>query len=91
MATVYVRGLDDDVVRCLKRRAAENNRSLESAVRHILKRAIEDDGTARRKAFRALASRLRRETAGRTQTPSEVLIREDRQRTRWRLQSTAAR
>ena len=80
MATVNVRRLDDDVVKNLKRRAAENNRSLESEVRHILERAVEDDWTARRQAFRELASRLRQKTVGRAQTPSEVLVREDRQR-----------
>ena len=80
MATVNVRRLDDDVVKNLKRRAAENSRSLESEVRHILERAVEDDWTARRQSFRTLASRLRQKTFGRAQTPSEVLIREDRQR-----------
>ena len=78
MATINVRQLDDDVVRCLKRRAAENDRSLEGEVRHILQGAIADDMAAKRASFRALAARLRRKTEGRAQTPSEVLIREDR-------------
>ena len=32
----------------------------------------------KRKSFRELSARLRRLTAGRKQTPSEILIREDR-------------
>ena len=79
MATINVRQLDDDVVRCLKRRAAGNNRSLEGEVRHILEGAVEDGMSAKRASFLALAARLRRETEGRAQTPSEVLIREDRE------------
>ena len=78
MATINVRQLDDGVVRRLKRRAAENDRSLEGEVRHILQGAIADDMAAKRASFRALAARLRRKTEGRAQTPSEVLIREDR-------------
>ena len=79
MATINVRQLDDDVVQRLKRRAIENNRSLEGEVRHILEGAVEDDMSAKRASFLALAARLRRETEGRAQTPSEVLIREDRE------------
>lgn len=77
MATVNVRRLDDEVVSRLKRRASSNNRSLESEVRHILEGAA-DDPEARRDAFRLLASQLRARTAGTRQTPSEVLVREDR-------------
>ena len=78
MATINVRQLDDGVVRRLKRRAAENDRSLEGEVRHILQGAIADDMAAKRTSFRALVARLRRGTEGHAQTPSEVLIREDR-------------
>ena len=78
MATVNVRRLDDDVVARLKQRAAANNRSLESEVRHILEGAARGDRDASRAAFRALASRLRVRTADLAQTPSEELIREDR-------------
>lgn len=78
MSTINVRQLDDEVVRCLKRRAAGNNRSLEGEVRHILEHAVRDDLRAKRDSFRALTARLRRGSEGRTQTPSEVLIREDR-------------
>ncbi len=80
MATLNVRQLDGYVVRRLKRRAAANNRSLEGEVRHILENAVEDDMAAKRASFPALAERLQRETGGREQTPSEILIREDRER-----------
>ena len=79
MATVNVRRLDDELVQSLKRRAAGNNRSLESEVRHILVAAAEDDVAAKRMSFPALAAGLRRRTKDRIQTPSETLIREDRE------------
>ncbi len=79
MATVNVRQLDDHVVQRLKRRAAANNRSLESEARHILSAAAEDDMAMKRKSFQELAAKLRRGTQGRVQTPSEILIREDRE------------
>ena len=79
MATINVRKLDDNVVRQLKRRAAANDRSLESEVRHILATASKDDMAIKREAFRKLSRKLRRLTAGRAQTPSEILIREDRE------------
>lgn len=78
MGTVYVRRLDDDVVRRLKRRAADNNRSLESEARHILERAAEDGMTERTRSFAALAKHLRGKTGDVPQTPAEVLVREDR-------------
>ena len=79
MPTVNVRQLDDHVVQRLKRRAAANNRSLESEARHILSAAAEDDMAMKRKSFQELAVKLRRGTKGRVQTPSEILIREDRE------------
>ena len=79
MATVNVRQLDDHVVQRLKRRAAANNRSLESEARHILSAAAEDEMAMKRKSFQELAVKLRRSTKGRVQTPSEILIREDRE------------
>ena len=78
MATINVRQLDDGVVRCLKRRASLNNRSLEGEVRHILEGTVEDDVVARRASFLALSDRLRRATEGRAHTPAESLIRQDR-------------
>ena len=79
MPTINVRQLDDRVVQRLKRRAAANHRSLESEVRHILAATAEDDMAAKREAFQELTARLRRNTKGCVQTPSEILIREDRE------------
>ena len=79
MATINVRRLDDEVVLRLKKRAAGNNRSLEGEARHILEGAVEGEMSAKRMSFLVLAARLRRDTEGRPQTPSEVLIREDRE------------
>ena len=78
MGTINVRGLDDEVVRRLKRRAADNNRSLENEARHILEQAAGDGMAEKTRAFLELSRRMRRQTAGRPQTPSQVLIREDR-------------
>ena len=78
MATLNVRKLDEDVVVKLKRRAAENNRSLESEARHILEIAAVDNMAEKMRAFRAKARELRKLTRGTNQVPSEVIIREDR-------------
>ena len=78
MATINVRRLDDVVVERLKQRALANKRSLEGEVRHLLEVAARDDLEARRAAFRVLSAEFRRETTGRPQTRSEILIREDR-------------
>ncbi|MDE0000527.1 MAG: hypothetical protein OXK82_11955 [Deltaproteobacteria bacterium] len=78
MATINVRLLADDVVNDLKLRAARNNRSLEGEVRHILMDAVKDDLSAKRAAFLSRTAKLRFASEGRTQTPAELLIREDR-------------
>ena len=78
MATIIVRRLDEALVSQLKQRAADNNRSLESEVRHILERAAEDEMKEKVGVFRTLARGLRRQTKGRYQTPSEVMVRADR-------------
>ena len=78
MATVTVHRLDDEVVRRLKQRASGNNRSLETEVRSILEQAVNDDLANKRQTFLEHAARLRQTTVGRPHTPSEVLIRQDR-------------
>ncbi len=78
MATLNVRRLDEEVVAKLKRKATENNRSLESEARHILEKAAQDDMAERMKAFRARARELRKLTRGTDQVPSEIIIREAR-------------
>ena len=78
MATINVRLLKEGVVERLKRRAALNNRSLEGEARHILECAADDGMAAKRAAFMEASDRLRRKTEGTSQTPAEVLLREDR-------------
>ncbi len=78
MASINVQNLDEDVLRRLETRAVGNGRSLEDEARHILVEAAGEDMEAKRKAFRELSRRLRAETAGTPQTPSEILIRQDR-------------
>ena len=78
MATINVRRLDDDIVQRLKKRASDNKRSLESEVRYILEQVANDSDQLKRESFRSLAKNLRQVTKGSTQTPSEDLIREDR-------------
>ena len=79
MVTINVRHVDDEVVQRLKRRAADNNRSLESEVRAILERASMHDVEMGRRKFIATSDQLREITKGTYQTPSEFLIREDRE------------
>ena len=80
MAAITVRRLDDSVVRLLKARAEINDRSLEGEVRQILKAAVANDMEAKRRAFLVLSEQLRKQIPNRSRTPSEDLIREDRDR-----------
>lgn len=57
IATITIRNLDDEILRRLKRRAAENNRSLEAEARAILSAAVSEGGFA--KAWVNAASELR--------------------------------
>ncbi len=76
MAQVLVRGLGDDVVETLKERARANGRSLEAELRTLIEQAAGSDIVT----GRALAARIRRSLAGRTQTDSTDLVAEDRRR-----------
>ena len=89
MATVSVHGLDDDVVQRLRERAAANNRSLEAEVRSILER-LPPETTERLTGQRRRRSSSARNScaplsAGRKHTPSEQMIREDRDSDHGRL------
>ena len=74
MAQLLVREVPQDVVDALKRRAAEHGRSAEAEHRLILEQALRPG----RSDFWERAAKLREETRGRITTPSEVLIRQDR-------------
>ena len=73
--SLLVRNLDDGLIARLKRRAARHGRSAEAEHREILRRALAADEDL---SFDQLAAELRRLTAGRQATPSEVLLREGR-------------
>ncbi len=73
--SLSVRNLDDDVIARLKRRAARHGKSAEAEVRDILRLALEGEADI---DFERLAAELRRLTADRPQTPSEILQREGR-------------
>jgi plasmid stability protein len=75
-SSLHVRNLEPELVRRLKRRAARHGRSAEAEHREILRQvlAVEEEGAS----FEDLAAELRKLTAERPQTPSEVLLREGR-------------
>lgn len=74
MAQLTVRGVDPEIVRRLKIRAAEHGRSAEAEHRMILGRVL---GTSA-DDFWIEAARLRERTRGRQHTDSADLVREDR-------------
>lgn len=78
MAAITVRRLGDQVVKRLKDRAKSNGRSMEEEVRQILSAAVEAPQERERIDFWERAAELRRMTSPSRQTPSEILIREDR-------------
>lgn len=75
MASLHVRNLDEDLIARLKRRAVRHGRSAEAEHREILRQALAGE---MQMSWDEMAARLRELTKGRIQTPSEVLIREDR-------------
>lgn len=72
---LHVRNLDDDLIARLKRRAARHGRSTEAEHREILRQALASEIDP---SFEELAAELRKLTRGRKQTPSELLLREER-------------
>ena len=79
MATLTVRNLDEDVVRRLRLRAAQNGRSAEAEHRDILRSVLVGGGQAPTRG--QVAERLaefRRRTAGRGSATSAELLDESR-------------
>ena len=74
MAQLLVRGIPQDVVEALKRRAAARGRSAEAEHRAILEETLKPG----REGFWERAAALRAETRGRKLTNSTALIRQDR-------------
>ena len=73
--SLHVRNVDDELIARLKRRAARHGRSAEAEHREILRQTLSGESHT---SFDELAAELRRLTAGREHTPSEVLMREGR-------------
>ena len=73
---LLVRNLDEELIARLKRRAARHGRSAQAEHREILTQALSADVEP---DFETLAARVRKLTADKKQTPSEVLQREGRQ------------
>lgn len=70
--SLHVRNLDDDLVLSLKRRAAENQRSVEAEHRAILAAALKPEPGA---SFLELAAKVREYTASHPQTATEEVLR----------------
>lgn len=79
MATLTVRNLGEDIVRCLRIRAAENGRSAEAEHREILRSALAggEQPPTQRQAAERLAE-FRRRTAGRGSATAAELLEESR-------------
>ena len=77
MANVTIRNLDDEVMARVRERAARHHRSVEAELRQIVTEAVRPVDL---EAFKAAAAAIRARTAGRPQTDSTSLIREDRDR-----------
>lgn len=78
MGQILIRNLDDDLIADYREAAERNNRSLEAEVREAL-RVLRPKSRKRREELLELSRRIRAMTpAGVPQTPSEVLVREDR-------------
>lgn len=74
--TLLVSDIDDDLIVRLNRRAAQHGRSAEAEHREVLRQALAADTVP---TFDDLAVPLRALTAGRAQTPAEILLREARE------------
>lgn len=70
VTSLHVRNLDERLVARLKRRAADNNRSVEAEHRAILADALGPDLDS---DFEQRLAEFRRRTGDRHHTPSEVL------------------
>ena len=76
MADVLIRNVPQRVLSRLKKRAAAHGRSLQAELKQVL---VDGAGPDLSKV-RRLAARMRRELAGRPQSDSVDLVREDRDR-----------
>ena len=83
MGQILIRNLDDQLIADYREAAARNNRSLEAEVREALK-VLRPPSKKRRAELLARLAEIRAMTPpGVKQTPSEQLVREDRDGYRW--------
>ena len=79
MSQVLIRDLDPEVLASLKERARRNHRSLQKELKAILE-AVDRETTANNiEAFLDRAQAIRERAAGKYQTDSADLVREDRE------------
>jgi plasmid stability protein len=74
MARILIRNLDDTVIERLKRRAAQNGRSLQAEVKMLLEQAAQIDMASARE----MAAQIRQKSKGRLLSDSVELLREER-------------
>ena len=83
MGQLLIRNLDDELIADYREAAARNNRSLEAEVRETLTR-LRPPSKKRTEQLLARLAEIRAMTPkGVKQTPSEQLVREDRDGYRW--------
>jgi antitoxin FitA len=75
MGQALIRNLDDELLADYREAASANQRSLEAELREALRRA-RPLSPRKRDAVLAKLARVREASAGRPQTPSEVLLSE---------------
>ena len=80
MADIVLRNLDDELKERLRQRAARNRRSMNAELCAIVSEALVRPRGAGAAELKKLAADIRSLSAGRPQTPSEVLLREIRAR-----------
>jgi plasmid stability protein len=78
MADVILRNLDDDLKEKLRQSAARHQRSMNAELREIVRTALTGPNRANNTQLKKLAAEIRALSAGRQQTPSEILLREGR-------------
>ena len=78
MGQVLIRNLDDELLADYREAAKRNDRSLEAELRDAL-RVLRPKSPKRREELLEISRRIRAMTpTGVIQTPSEILVREDR-------------
>jgi len=78
MADIVLRNLDDDLKERLRQSAARHKRSMNAELREIVRTALTSPYRASNNHLKKLAADIRALSAGRPQTPSEILLRESR-------------